>query len=66
MAQIKSNKAQCLKCMQIIESVHRHDFTSCTCGNIAVDGGKEYIRRVGDIHGEGTTWKELSEHEQFR
>ncbi len=42
---IKSNKAQCRKCKDIIESKHRHDFVACKCGEIFVDGGKDYIRR---------------------
>ena len=42
---IISNKAQCGECGFIIESRHRHDFASCKCGNIFVDGGKEYLRR---------------------
>ena len=43
------NKAQCKKCGDIIESSHVHDFKWCKCGAIAVDGGKDYIRRVGDL-----------------
>lgn len=39
------NKAQCRLCNDIIESVHRHDFVRCSCGEIAVDGGKAYIKR---------------------
>lgn len=42
---IKHNKAQCKLCGDIIESKHRHDFVSCKCGEIFVDGGKDYIRR---------------------
>ena len=45
---ILKNKAQCKKCNDIIESKYRHDFRSCGCGAISVDGGKDYIRRVGD------------------
>lgn len=48
-AKIKRNQAQCRKCNDIIESVHRHDFVSCKCGAIAVDGGKAYLRRVGNF-----------------
>lgn len=44
------NKAQCKACGDIIESVHRHDFKFCKCGAIAVDGGKEYLRRVFNEH----------------
>lgn len=35
------NKAQCLKCGDVIESKHRYDFKSCKCGEIFVDGGIE-------------------------
>ena len=43
---IVSNKAQCKACGDIIESVHRHDFKWCKCGEIAVDGGKAYLKRA--------------------
>jgi len=39
------NKAQCRLCNDILESVHRHDFKRCSCGEISVDGGKSYIKR---------------------
>ena len=42
---IISNRAQCRLCKQILESYHRHDFKWCTCGEMYVDGGKDYIRR---------------------
>jgi hypothetical protein len=42
---IVSNKAQCRICGDIIESKHRHDFVKCSCGAIAVDGGKDYLKR---------------------
>jgi len=45
---IKSNKIKCKKCKDIIESKHRHDFVYCKCGSIAVDGGLDYLRRVGN------------------
>ena len=43
---ILSNKAKCLICGDIIESTSTHDFKRCSCGNLAVDGGVEYIRRL--------------------
>lgn len=56
---IRVNKAKCRECGDVVESKHRHDFRHCSCGAIAVDGGREYIRRVG--------WpdkiEELSEYE---
>jgi hypothetical protein len=42
------NSVKCLKCGEEIESKSVHDFRSCKCGNISVDGGKEYLRRVGN------------------
>ena len=42
------NKAQCKKCGDIVESLHRHDFKACSCGAIFVDGGLNYIRWGGD------------------
>ena len=43
MKNIIENKAKCLKCGDIIESIDRHDYVQCSCGNISVDGGKDYI-----------------------
>jgi len=54
---IKVNKAQCLLCGDVIESKHRHDFVECKCGNVFVDGGKDYLRR-GFI--DSNSFKELS------
>lgn len=42
------NAARCRKCKTYIESTHRHDFVSCNCGAISVDGGNDYHRRVGN------------------
>jgi len=41
---IVRNAAQCLLCNDIVESTHRHDFQQCSCGNVFVDGGYDYIR----------------------
>jgi hypothetical protein len=43
------NAAQCVKCGDIIESNHRHDFVSCSCRAIFVDGGTDYIRIGGNL-----------------
>lgn len=45
---IIENKIKCKKCGEIIESKHRHDFKFCKCGAVAVDGGKDYLRRLGN------------------
>ena len=46
---IIENTAVCLSCGDKIFSMHRHDFVTCTCGAISVDGGQSYLRRVGDF-----------------
>lgn len=38
------NRAKCKLCDDIIESMYTHDFQRCKCGEIAVDGGKDYHR----------------------
>lgn len=45
--QIIRNAAKCKLCGGIAESKHRHDYVSCRCGAIAVDGGLDYLRRTG-------------------
>ncbi len=42
---IISNKARCDECGETIESKHRHDFVTCKCGNLHVDGGRDYLKR---------------------
>lgn len=44
---ILSNKIQCKVCGDIVESKHVHDYVTCSCGSVSVDGGKEYLRRTG-------------------
>ena len=48
MNQIIQNEAECKKCNDIIWSAYTHDFKSCSCGAIAVDGGMSYIKRSGN------------------
>lgn len=43
---ILSNQARCLKCMDAPFSRNRHDYVSCKCGAMAVDGGMDYLRRT--------------------
>lgn len=45
---IIANRVRCKKCDFVIESKHRHDFVWCQCHSIAVDGGREYLKRVGN------------------
>ncbi len=44
-----TNQARCMKCGDVVRSMNRHDYRSCECGAIAVDGGSWYPRRVGDV-----------------
>jgi hypothetical protein len=46
--EILRNIAKCRKCGDVIESLHRHDFKSCKCRAISVDGGRDYFKRSGN------------------
>lgn len=48
---ILENKARCLKCGDVIESMYCHDYVECKCGEIAVDGGRVYLKRTFSRHG---------------
>jgi len=37
-------KLKCLLCRDVIESKYRHDFVTCSCGNVSVDGGNDYLK----------------------
>ena len=45
--EIISNKIKCKKCGDIIESKSINDYKRCSCGAVAVDGGKDYLKRIG-------------------
>lgn len=51
-----ANRAKCLICGDVIESLHLHNFVRCSCGNLFVDGGLDYARR-GWLE---DRWEELS------
>jgi hypothetical protein len=55
---IVRNSARCLECFEEVESKNTHDFVTCSCGNLSVDGGKDYLKRSFD-----TVWEETSEWE---
>jgi len=40
----KVNAIECPNCKDIIYSRAQHDFHYCSCGEIAVDGGFEYLK----------------------
>ena len=44
---ILKNAIRCKKCSDEIESNFTHDFKWCRCGACAVDGGLDYLRRIG-------------------
>ncbi len=48
-SKLVQNELKCGQCGDTIFSAHRHDFKYCKCGAVAVDGGMEYVRRVGDF-----------------
>lgn len=53
----KRNRIQCRKCSDIIEATHQHDFKSCKCGFVSIDGGCQgHWRRL---------WKEGDPKEAF-
>lgn len=47
MPRLIRNAVRCLQCGDVIESKHTHDYVSCSCGNIALDGGPSYARLAG-------------------
>ena len=59
MQKILVNKIRCKKCGDVIESFSVHDFKYCKCGAAAVDGGHDYLRRVGCRE----DWEDLSQCE---
>ena len=61
MKKILVNKIKCKKCGDIIESKSVHDFKFCKCGSVAVDGGHDYLRRVGTFG----DWEDQSEYEKI-
>lgn len=46
MSKIKVNAVYCTLCQTYVRSHTRHDFRWCQCGNVAVDGGRDYLKRV--------------------
>jgi hypothetical protein len=47
--QILINSIRCKRCLDIIESKLVHDCIYCSCGAVAVDGGIEYLKRIGSL-----------------
>jgi len=40
------NSARCLSCGEEVESKSRWDYVVCSCGKLAVDGGRDYLKRI--------------------
>lgn len=59
---IKRNAGRCLSCGDVIESRATDDCVTCSCGQCTVDGGLEYLRRVGAE----AVFEELSEFYPLR
>ncbi|WP_457920780.1 DUF7695 domain-containing protein [Paenibacillus gyeongsangnamensis] len=61
MRKIIKNVIRCLSCNDTIESKSTHDYQKCSCGEVSVDGGKDYLKRTYP-HGNPARWyEELSE-----
>lgn len=39
------NRAKCKLCEQTVQSNSVHDYVTCVCGNLSVDGGTYYLKR---------------------
>ena len=61
MIKLIKNAAQCLGCGDVVVSKSRHDYVVCGCGNVAVDGGLDYMpMSVRDL----SQYKSLHQYEQ--
>ena len=45
MQKIIKNCIKCKYCGDVLESKSRHDYKQCSCGRVAIDGGRDYLRR---------------------
>ncbi len=59
------NAAKCNRCGDIIESKYTHDFVTCSCGALSVDGGKNYVRRCFHAEIGYTDLSEYAEEERM-
>jgi len=48
MKELLRNRIRCKKCGDILESTAQHEFKTCHCGAVSIDGGLEYTRRCGE------------------
>ena len=40
---------KCPKCKDTVYSCARHDFRQCSCGQVAIDGGFDYVKVIGVV-----------------
>jgi hypothetical protein len=52
------NAAICHKCAEYVRSRNVHDFVTCRCGNISVDGGSYYAKRSFEDR-TGSSWTDI-------
>lgn len=45
---IKVAAIRCTQCNDIIWSRHTHDYRECNCWSVAIDGGRDYTRIIGE------------------
>jgi hypothetical protein len=48
---IYENKIECKNCGWVIRSKNRHNYVTCRCGDVSVDGGSWYQRIIGKQDG---------------
>ncbi len=62
------NVIQCNHCGDVIESKYTHDFKSCKCKTVSVDGGLSYARRCfknsTDDYTDLSEWEEIKNTEE--
>ena len=51
MTTLLRSQVECPTCGELIASIHRHDFRSCSKGCSFIDGGRDYLRCGGAIVG---------------
>lgn len=56
------NRVQCLLCGEVIESKFRHDYVTCKCGNVSVDGGKDYCK----VNFKTNKWKIYNDEDEIK
>jgi len=56
------NRIQCLLCNEIIESKFTHDYQTCSCGNVSVDGGQEYCK----VSSKTIKWKPYNDEDELK